>query len=57
MLEELAENKDKIHGWDNKGSVRGEDSVCVCVSGKCLRCSECDVCYGYYEWMNGYYTV
>ena len=23
MLEELAENKDKIHGWDNKGSVRG----------------------------------
>lgn len=22
MLEELAENKSKIHGWDNKGSVR-----------------------------------
>ena len=29
MLEELAKNKDKIHGWDNKGSVREEDSV-VC---------------------------
>lgn len=29
MLEELAKNKDKIHGWDNKGSVREEDSA-VC---------------------------
>ena len=39
MLEELAKNKDKIHGWDNKGSVREKDRVGVAVGGvPCCAC-------------------